>query len=615
MKLFLLNGLPIRYKMYLRFYIQTGASDLSQRVSRALQLYNQSLDTADHFRRFGNGISDAVDAGKLALNDQARLEIEQTISQVKSVMILDTTPTWNEVLQALQSVQSAASKTEALKALIPLKDQINFVNRSLSQASEDYKKQLTDLSLKINEQQQHDAIRRQVSAVVTLTTLLFLGYLIKRSIDAVAKPIVMAVSAARRVAQGDLTGHIHVKGESDELSGLQLALRDMNRSLTKIVSEVRRVSQDVSTRTQSIAFSNRDMSGQMKTQAANLATTTQRIKSMLRAVTASANSAKEANELAHGAAKVADKGGQMVQEVTRTMMSIKESSEKVVNIIGIIEDIAFQTNLLALNAAVEAARAGEQGRGFAVVAAEVGNLAQRSATTAKEIRDIIGNSVTKVKAGAELVQTTGITMQELVAAVSRVATVIEQVEKTSHQQTGEAEHANRALADVEDAMHKNSKLVENTAALTNSMLMRTAQLSAAVSKFKLYRHRRLTVPWHARITEKGLSVAEGAVKNMSATGAFIETNATLDAGGKYKLEINSTEFVGREIQLECEIVRVSIPEGGANGYGLHFMRIRKGDKSVLKEQVSRLLSGQHDQGISQQDVNDSSDAIMDMDEM
>jgi methyl-accepting chemotaxis protein len=627
MRLFPLNGLSIQYKMYLRFviamlplamvvvYLQTNSNDLPKRLNDVLQAYNATLDSEEHFRGFLRSIDIAANAGKTSIDEKPIAELGEVKKIVAEVITAHADDEWSQIARSVDTVYVAANRNDSVAALVQVQTDINNVKARLDQLRVTLKSRLEDLSGQMSKQQSHDEARAHIVSIVTLVTLVMLAWLIKRSIDKVAKPITTAVQAARRVAQGDLTGHIRTMDEEDELSELQRALRDMNRNLTRIVSEVRRVSQDVSERTKTIAFGNKNMAGQMKTQAANLATTAQRIKSMLRAVSGSAANARQANQFAHEAAAIANKGGDMVDEVTRTMLDIQESSEQVVNIIKIIEDIAFQTNLLALNAAVEAARAGEQGKGFAVVAAEVGNLAQRSAATAKQIREIIGKSVSRVKAGADLVQHTGGTMHQLVESVKRVAGVIEDIERGAQHQTSEAEHATRALADVENTMKANSELVEETAELTNSMLMRTAQLTAAVSKFKLYRHHRLSVPWQASVRDRSTDVTEVVVKNLSATGAYIESAVTLDAGKRYELSMRSSEFTGSDILMECEVVRVAPEKNGVHGYGMHFMRIRKEDKQLLKAQVAKLFSEQTGQNIKQQDIDDSMDAIEHMDIM
>ena len=622
MSMFSFRDWSLRRKMYFQFigavmplvvvllYQQGSSSDLPGKVNKALQAYNIGLDAADRYRIFLNGIGDAVDAGKEALGDQAKEAAADTEKQFKAAIVFDTNHHWDNALAALGRVQTAVFRRDSIKALMPLKADITSVKTSLDEFTNTFKKQLEDLSAQINEQQSRDVVRKRVSAGVTIGTLLMLALIIRHGINNVAIPVAVAVGTARRVAQGDLTGHIDVQHGGDELTELQRALRDMNRSLTEIVSEVRRVAQDVSDRTHTITDSNQDLAARMQTQSEQLTATAARIQSLLTTVARNAINAKQANVLARGAAQVADKGGHMVEEVMRTMLSIKDSSEKVVDIIGIIEDIAFQTNLLALNAAVEAARAGEEGKGFAVVAAEVGNLAKRSATTAKQIRDIIGNSVSKVKTGAALVAATGGTMRELVNAVSSVAIVIDDIENASRQQTTEAEQASRAIAEVATLTLQNSELVNETAALAEGMLARTEQLSNAVSKFKLYRHRRLQVPWRVQISNKRGVLGAGAVQHLSATGAFFESSVELQAGEQYRLTMSSAENIA--ITVECEVVRVGAAHHALHTYGVHFLRIQSNDKPALQQQLRTLFAQQPDADVTGHDALDSEDAIAHM---
>jgi methyl-accepting chemotaxis protein len=198
-----------------------------------------------------------------------------------------------------------------------------------------------------------------------------------------------------------------------------------------------------------------------------------------------ADNARQANQLAHSASEVAVKGSSVVAQVVDTMGSINESSRKIVDIIGVIDGIAFQTNILALNAAVEAARAGEQGRGFAVVAAEVRNLAQRSAAAAKEIKTLIGDSVEKVDAGARLVDQAGATMDEVVASVKRVTDIISDITAASSEQTSGIEQINQAIMQMDDVTQQNAALVEEATAAAQSMQEQSENLSRVVSVFKL----------------------------------------------------------------------------------------------------------------------------------
>ena len=197
------------------------------------------------------------------------------------------------------------------------------------------------------------------------------------------------------------------------------------------------------------------------------------------------DNARQANQLAVSASEVAIKGGSVVSQVVDTVGSINESSKKIVDIIGVIDGIAFQTNILALNAAVEAARAGEQGRGFAVVAAEVRNLAQRSAAAAQEIKSLIGDSVEKVEAGAKLVDQAGATMDEVVASVKRVTDIISEITSASQEQNSGIEQINQAIIQMDDMTQQNAALVEEAAAAAESMQEQAANLAQVVSVFKL----------------------------------------------------------------------------------------------------------------------------------
>ena len=214
----------------------------------------------------------------------------------------------------------------------------------------------------------------------------------------IVNPLQTAVSVAKTVAAGILTSKVTVNGK-DEISQLLQSLKDMNDSLAKTVSEVRGSTEMITVASHQIASGNADLSARTESQASSLEETASSMEELTSTVKQNADNARQANQLALSASTVAGKGGAVVSRVVHTMGSIKESSRKIVDIIGVIDGIAFQTNILALNAAVEAARAGEQGRGFAVVAAEVRSLAQRSAGAAKEIKALIGDSVEKVERG------------------------------------------------------------------------------------------------------------------------------------------------------------------------------------------------------------------------
>ena len=300
----------------------------------------------------------------------------------------------------------------------------------------------------------------------------------------ITRPLNDAVTMARRVADGDLSVQIDV-ASTNETGQLMRALKDMNESLAGIVSQVRSGTDTMVTASAQIATGNLDLSARTERQASALEQTASSMEELTGTVQQNANNARQGNALAQSASEVAQKGKIVVSQVVETMGAINDSSRKIVDIIGVIDGIAFQTNILALNAAVEAARAGEQGRGFAVVASEVRNLAQRSAAAAKEIKALIGKSVQQVDAGAELVQQAGNTMDEVVSSVRRVTDIIGEITHASVEQTTGIEQINGAIIEMDDVTQQNAALVEQAAAAAQSMREQAEHLSRLVGVFKL----------------------------------------------------------------------------------------------------------------------------------
>ena len=318
-------------------------------------------------------------------------------------------------------------------------------------------------------------------ALVATAVSVLVAFLATRSIT---RPLYEAVDVAKRVADGDLTSDIQVK-TGDEMGQMMEALQHMNESLMKIVGEVRTGTETIASVSGEIASGNLDLSTRTEKQAASLQETASSMRDLTDTVKQNAEHAHQANRLAVSASEVAEKGGVVVAQVVDTMGSINASSKKIVDIIGVIDGIAFQTNILALNAAVEAARAGEQGRGFAVVASEVRSLAQRSAAAAKEIKTLIGDSVDKVTVGSKLVAQAGTTMDEVVASVKRVTDIMADITAASQEQSTGIEQVNRSIAQMDEVTQQNAALVEEAAGAAESMQNQASSLAQVVSVFKL----------------------------------------------------------------------------------------------------------------------------------
>jgi len=307
------------------------------------------------------------------------------------------------------------------------------------------------------------------------------GMLVSRSIT---RPLGAAVEAAQSVAAGDLRTIIEVQS-SDETGQLLQALKDMTGSLQTIVAQVRGGAETIAVASDEIARGNLDLSSRTEQQAGAIEETASSMEEMTATVQRNAENAQQASMLAISACDVASRGGRMVEQVVGTMGSISESSRKIVDIISVIDGIAFQTNILALNAAVEAARAGEQGRGFAVVAGEVRNLAHRSASAAKEIKELINDSVARVEAGNQLVGEAGATMGEIVASVRRVMDIIAEISQASTEQGAGIAQVNVAVGEMDTATQQNAALVEEAAAAAESLREQTLALNEVVSVFRL----------------------------------------------------------------------------------------------------------------------------------
>jgi methyl-accepting chemotaxis protein len=320
-----------------------------------------------------------------------------------------------------------------------------------------------------------------IIALAVIAAVAGMGLVITRRL---VKSLGDAVAIAQTIAGGDLTPRIEVASK-DEIGQLMQALKDMNISLAKIVGEVRSGTDAMGTASSEIASGNLDLSSRTEQQASSLEETASAMEQLTSTVKQNADNARQATQMAVSASQTAIKGGSVVSEVIATMSSINDSSNRIVDIISVIDGIAFQTNILALNAAVEAARAGEQGRGFAVVASEVRSLAQRSAAAAKEIKTLITDSVEKVGQGSKLVGQAGATMEEVVNNVKRVTDIVSEISAASQEQSTGIEEVNRAITQMDEVTQQNAALVEEAAAASQSLQDQASKLSKVVSVFKL----------------------------------------------------------------------------------------------------------------------------------
>jgi methyl-accepting chemotaxis protein len=328
-----------------------------------------------------------------------------------------------------------------------------------------------------------------------------LSELLNQLSDTVDQAFKDTIHVAQALAKGDLT-QVVTRDYQGAFNDVKQNLNDTVGNLKNLVNEVKVSVDSIGTASKEIASGNTDLSQRTEEQASSLEETAASMEELTSTVKQNADNAKQANQLAHSASSVAEKGGSVVHEVVGTMSSINESSRKIVDIISVIDGIAFQTNILALNAAVEAARAGEQGRGFAVVAGEVRNLAQRSAAAAKEIKTLIGDSVEKVEVGTKLVDDAGKTMEEIVNAVKRVTDIMSEISAASNEQSQGIEQVNQAITQMDEVTQQNAALVEEAAAAAESLEEEAQNLTRSVSVFKMDNSQQAAVAVVAREVAK-----------------------------------------------------------------------------------------------------------------
>ncbi|NVM78991.1 methyl-accepting chemotaxis protein [Duganella sp. SG902] len=307
----------------------------------------------------------------------------------------------------------------------------------------------------------------------------------------------------RTIADGDLS--VEIRTHESDTGSILRSVKTMQQRLAETIGEIRQSAETIATASSEIATGNMDLSARTESQASSLEETAASMEELTSTVNQNADNAVQANKLVQSASEVAERGGKVVSQVVQTMETINASATRIVDIISVIDGIAFQTNILALNAAVEAARAGEQGRGFAVVASEVRNLAQRSAAAAKEIKELINASVDSIGAGSALVAEAGATMDQVVASVSRVTQIMSSITDASSEQSTGIGHVNMAITEMDSVTQQNAALVEQAAAAAGSMQEQAATLASLVARFKLGNEQQVAAAPRARPAARSAS--------------------------------------------------------------------------------------------------------------
>jgi methyl-accepting chemotaxis protein len=436
-----------------------------------------------------SGLTKAIDASNAALDASIdKYEKELAIDDEDRKMIVADRASIAAYRTALKPFMdsSYAGDMDGVRASLAAGTPLAVTAGAMKKGFDDHIAHLNKLTEDIavqNEVAATFALRVMIAVVVV--SLLLTGLLAVHLYRIIKTSLSNIQDTLQQVSQSlDLTRRVRVE-RMDEVGRTATAFNHLLDNIVKALGTVRTVTDSVGTAAQEIAAGNLDLSSRTEQQASSLEETASSMEELTSTVKQNADNARQANQLAVSASEVAVKGGEVVSQVVDTMDSINESSKKIVDIIAVIDGIAFQTNILALNAAVEAARAGEQGRGFAVVASEVRSLAQRSASAAKEIKELIDDSVSKVGTGSKLVQEAGTTMDDVVASVKRVTDIIAEITAASQEQSSGIEQVNQAVAQMDQVTQQNAALVEQAAAAAGSLQDQTAKLAGVVASFKL----------------------------------------------------------------------------------------------------------------------------------
>jgi methyl-accepting chemotaxis protein len=413
--------------------------------------------------------------------DKAAKTLVTSEGKAKAAKIRELLPQYETIVKEVARLAVAGNDKEALDTLAKAAGIVGQAER-----------EFTDLSAtkeQVGKQTFEESSAMFSRLRATLITVLVVGVLFSLGIgyfiaQLIARPLLAAVEALQKVAEGDLTATLEVDTK-DEIGQMAAALNSATGGMREALTEVKQSAESMASASQELASSSEELASGAQEQASSLEETTSTLEEITSTVKQNADNAKQANQVAAGSRDTAEKGGQVVSEAVAAMGQINESSKSIAEIITAIDEIAFQTNLLALNAAVEAARAGEQGRGFAVVATEVRNLAQRSATSAKEIKRLIQDSVRKVENGSTLVNKSGETLHEIVASVKRVTDIVSEIAAASREQSSGIEQVNKAMIQMDQVTQANSSQTEELSSTAQSLSAHAVQLQSLVERFRL----------------------------------------------------------------------------------------------------------------------------------
>ncbi|QBP74222.1 HAMP domain-containing protein [Herbaspirillum huttiense] len=450
-------------------------------AARNLTLVNGTAEQKGDLDLVGSAQKD-IDSGMAELTrlmqDPATTPQERDMLEQLRKLEAQYLPVAVNIVKLATSQQNEAARTSLVKDCMPI------LNRVIAHVEQFNKLLRKNSAANVDAAEAAYAMAKWTMTGASIAALVLGGLIAWLLTRSISRPLAQAVSVAQSVQSGDLGSRIEVTSK-DELGQLMAALKGMNDSLVAIVGEVRHGTDTIAVASDEIKRGNMDLSHRTEQQAGSLQETASAMEQLTATVKQTSDNAREAKRLADNASDVATKGGAAVNRVVETMHAISTSSHKIVDIISVIDGIAFQTNILALNAAVEAARAGEQGRGFAVVASEVRSLAQRSAVAAKEIEALINESVAKVATGEKQVSEAGSTMDEVVRSIQSVTHIVQDISAASTEQTAGLEQINTAVARIDETTQQNAALVEQAAAAAASMQQQSVALTDVVSIFKL----------------------------------------------------------------------------------------------------------------------------------